>query len=105
MREMDESLEKQIFDLALGGSTNSEICDYLEIDRAELERYAKGLIKARARRKISLRMEQTKAATKGNASMLALLGKDELGQGRTSGGTSAAGKALRPEPELEPKVG
>ena len=98
-----EALRREIHKLAYNGATNRDISEVLKIDALELEqRFAELLVEARAGRRVLLRGKQTEVAVKGgNASMLSLLGKDELGQGRVS----SAGKTPRPEPELEPKVG
>jgi hypothetical protein len=99
--EKDFELERQVLDLALLGATDQDICEFLGLYRGQLRRFEEGLIMTRARRRISLRRLQSVAAGKGNVSMLALLGKHELGQSRPS----AASEFDEPEPDLEPKVG
>jgi hypothetical protein len=104
--EMDEPLDEQreqIRKWAYNGATDRDICEKLGIDeRKLLEKFGDFLVETRVNRRLSLRGKQTEIAIKGgNASMLSLLGKNELGQGRAS----AAGEADEPEPDLEPKVG
>ena len=103
---MSERLEvhrEQIRKWAFNGATDRDICEKLGMDeRRLLEKYGDLLVEARVNRRLSLRGKQTEIAVKGgNASMLTLLGKNELGQGRAT----AAGETDEPEPELEPKVG
>jgi hypothetical protein len=94
-------MERLIGDLAMSGATDGEICDYLAIAPAVLDRYRLALKRSRASRRISLRRSQTSVALKGNVGMLTLLGKHELGQTRAT----ASGEPDDAEPELEPKVG
>jgi len=93
---------EHIRNLALQGATDRDICEFLDIDETELAReFGEMLIHARAQRRISLRKKQTAVAIEGNASMLSLLGKHELGQTPTSAGADNSW----PEPQLDAKVG
>jgi hypothetical protein len=89
--------------LAFNGATDRDICEVLRLSENALRvRFGSVLVEARAGRRVSIRSKQTEVAVKdGNPAILSLLGKDELGQSRTS----ATGKPRKPEPELEPKVG
>jgi len=99
---LDEQRE-QVRKWAYNGATDRDICEKVGIDeRKLLEKFGELLVETRVNRRLSLRGKQTEIAIKGgNASMLSLLGKHELGQGRAS----AAGEVDEPEPRLEPKVG
>jgi hypothetical protein len=104
--EMDEPLDQErehIRKWAFNGATDRDICEKLGIDeRKLLEKFGDFLVETRVNRRLSLRGKQTEIAIKGgNASMLSLLGKHELGQGRVA----STGEADEPEPDLEPKVG
>ena len=95
--------EKQIRQLAIDGATDKEICEIHGIGETELrERFGAALIEARAQRRVLLRKLQNAAAKKGNAGILSLLGKHELGQRE---GKLGVGDDRRPEPQLDPKVG
>ncbi|MGD0462171.1 MAG: hypothetical protein ABSB74_06760 [Tepidisphaeraceae bacterium] len=98
-----DPLRREIHKLAFNGATNRDISEVLKINEVVLEeRFGAVLVAARAGRRVLIRGKQTEVAVKGgNAAMLSLLGKNELGQGRAT----TAGKTPRPEPELEPKVG
>jgi hypothetical protein len=103
---MDKQLSEQrelIRKWAYNGAEDRDICEKLGIDeRRLLETFGDFLVETRVNRRLSLRGKQTEIAIKGgNASMLSLLGKHELGQGRAA----STGEADEPEPELEPKVG
>jgi hypothetical protein len=87
--------------LAAGGATDAEIAAYFERPVASITgRFRKQLKAGRARRRISIRQAQNKAAlVKGNATLLTWLGKNELGQ------TERPVADYPPEPRLGPKVG
>jgi hypothetical protein len=102
MDDISAERTEQIRNLAVQGATDRDICEFLGMDEMEfVEKFCEILIPARAQRRISLRKKQTAAAIEGNASILMLLGKHELGQ--TS--TSARADNPWPEPQLDPKVG
>lgn len=102
MEESNESRSDQIRNLAIQGATDRDIGELLGIDFDQLaDQFGEVLIQARALRRVSLRKKQTAVAIGGNASMLSLLGKHELGQTQTS----AAPDDDWPEPQLDPKVG
>jgi hypothetical protein len=101
MDELPVHRGEELRRLASLGATDRDICEYLGITGFELEKeFGELLIHARAARRISLRKKQTVLAIDGNASMLSLLGKHELGQTQT-----LAADDDWPEPRLEPKVG
>jgi hypothetical protein len=97
--EIDEETVRQ---MAINGATDEEISLIHQVDESHLcKKFGKLLVEARAQRRVMIRQLQNAAAKKGNAGILSLLGKHELGQARTS----PAGEPDEPEPELEPKVG
>jgi hypothetical protein len=102
MEEHSPGPFEHIRNLALQGATDRDICELLDINETQLVReFGEILIHARAQRRISLRRKQTAVAIEGNASMLSLLGKHELGQTQTS----ARADDGWPEPQLDAKVG
>jgi len=97
-QDLDETIRR----LAMNGSTDQDICEYLIMDESNLSRkYGDMLVQVRAWRRIALREKQTAVALKGNAGVLTLLGKHELGQTTTP----APADDYWPEPQLGPKVG
>jgi hypothetical protein len=91
----------QIHGQVFYGATNRDLCEHFGITQAELEaQYGERLIQWRADRRLLLRKKQTILAVDGNASMLSLLGKHELGQS-----TSASSDNPWPEPQLDYKMG
>jgi hypothetical protein len=104
MEDLDQSRSDQIRNLAIQGADDRDICELLGMDAAQLQdEFGEILIKARALRRFSLRKKQTAVAIGGNASMLSLLGKDELGQTQKPAATPSDDDW--PEPQLGPKVG
>jgi hypothetical protein len=94
--------EEKIRELAIEGATDEEIGVLYGISPAEVvQRFGKLLKESRAERKVLLRKLQNEAAKKGNAGILSLLGKNELGQN----GKQRTGVYRWPEPQLDPKVG
>ena len=100
-KDLADPVAMEIQKLAVNGATNRDICEILKIDEGELEkRFGQLLVEGRAQRRMALRKLQNAAAKKGNAGILTLLGKHELGQ--TKPGASVE---RWPEPQLDPKVG
>ena len=88
--------------LAVEGATDEDICELYGLTRAQLlSNFGHVLKEARAHRRVLLRKLQNKEAQKGNTTILALLGKNELGQDRRD----RSGDDRWPEPQLGPKVG
>ena len=97
-----EPTNDEIKQLVLDGATDQEICDLHNISWETLStKFGNIITSARAERRLSLRCLQNKAAEKGIASILTLLGKHELGQTTQKDSADDAW----PEPQLDPKVG
>ena len=72
---------KEVYQLAAIGCKDTEICDWIGIDKNTLSyNFATELLKGRENLKQSLRQAQIKLALGGNATMLIWLGKNLLGQ-------------------------
>jgi hypothetical protein len=72
---------KQVEKLAYAGATDAEIADRFLLDESVVANdYRPVLRVARAVRRMQIRGAQFNVATKGNASMLTWLGRNELGQ-------------------------
>ena|ERR1700722_2423867 len=87
---------------AAAGATDRDIIELYGCTREYLdEHFGFLLLTTRAMRRMTLRTLQTKLAVKGNAAMLSLLGKCELGQ------NAHAAKTVEriPEPRLDYKMG
>ncbi|MGD0771049.1 MAG: hypothetical protein ABSB42_22925 [Tepidisphaeraceae bacterium] len=98
---LTDPVRLEIHKLAINGATNRDISELLKIGEPELEeRFGALLVEARAERRVMLRKLQNAAAQKGNAGILTLLGKHELGQTKPG-----ASDDHWPEPQLDPKVG
>jgi hypothetical protein len=94
----DEAIRKA----AAAGATDRDIMDIYGCTREYLhQHFGLLLLTTRALRRMTLRTLQTKLAIKGNASMLSLLGKCELGQNAHAAKTTER----IPEPQLDYKMG
>ena len=97
-----EAIQQRVRSLAVDGASDEEICEICRVSESVLlEMFAGVLREARAQRRVLLRRLQNAAAKKGNAQILSLLGKNELGQD----GKERAGDDRWPEPQLDAKVG